>query len=1584
MKTAKKILSILLAVAIIFPTVFSSMGTSVQAADPTVNVSEESSESKEENKPAENNVENPTANNPPTTSSKEPVQDKSNLNNEKSDQVKKEEPSNSNKVTQDTNEKEELQSKEKEDNSQKEEEKDYPAMSLTANAGQVTVTLNAPEGSLPKGSKLTAHQVGNQYISAVKDTLESQGRSLSDAVAIDVTPIDKDGKEVQPKKAVFVTFSGTGLDLNAGDSVAVYRVADDASSVTPVSGGGSANSQSFTTNHFTIYVTGGSATQNPPGTNGNGTNNSQSTRYVLGPGKSVVLKTSHNYDNTNYWYIDAGQSYVSLDKNTHTVTNINTTSQDQSATIRWTRQGSNEYFYITAQADNKKTVNFNLQDAGASNFSVVDTQKVTPGSDATAPQEPDEKTVDGKKYTFSGWCSDEACTIPATLTNIQDNMEVYGKYVLNMYDIAFMFKDVDSADFVQEYISTVASGDDVIDAPTHADKKVEDISYTFIGWFTGEDCTQLATLTNIQKGATVYGKYVLKKHTVTFNLQDVGESAYTEVQKDDVESGNTVTPIEEPEEKQDLDGNTYVFSGWFKDEGCTIPASFDRITEDKDFYAKYILKEYKVTFMFQDADASTFTKEYESTVSSGSDVTDAPVHEDTDTHFFIGWCSNGECTTSADLTNIQSDMTVYGKYVKKVSLSYHPNTTDAVVMPDPNPVVVPEGSKVTLSTAARTGYKLLGWSTTEEGTAENTYDPDAEITINEDTMVYAQWEAEATVTLTYHKNYTTLPEEFAQEEVTANTTVQLIDERPERENYLFSGWAEDANADKPTYVPGAQYDVGVQDADLYAVWYPVPENINLGYETLTAFGNEIVTYDGKEHALEYKTVRDEYGTTAICGVKETDYNPTHGDYKYAGYVRVGNVGDDPSRHHIYAKVDGIVASGTDAGVYSTPIVAQLFTHNSSTNSFEPLKHGPNDEYDAYIAVLNGSLTINPVDVTFSTQGASKYYDGTPLTANGTASFKEYQEDIDQTFTPDGNTVTLVNGELLNVRASGSQTNKGTSINGFEVSWGNPSDAWGGDFPNSTAKQGNYNILTGELGTLEVMMNQVTYDDNAGSDTVTNMPVPNPDDSGATYKVSTTEPEREHYTFNGWSTEAGGSGDAYSPGDDYTFPSEVHSVTFYAQWTIDTHDVIYDPNGGTFDGKTTPTETTEEYGAEISIPEAAQKDNYVFQGWKAGDTTYQPDDDYTVTDNVTFVAQWSPEPRTITIDPNGGVYDGKETPTEVPSSYDAQINVPEAATRDNYIFRGWKAGDTTYQPNDPYTVTDDVTFVAQWKPKPRTITIDPNGGVYDGKETPTEVPTIYDALISVPEAATKDNYIFQGWKAGDTVYQPGDEYTVTDDVTFMAQWKPEPRTITVDPNGGSYNEKETPTEIPTSYDAKINVPEAPTRYNYIFKGWKSGDEIYQPGDEYTVADDVTFTAQWEAKSLVITYDPNGGAFRGTTEKTNIDCHTDDVITIAEAPTREGYTFLYWKGSEYHPGDKYTVKDSHTFVAQWKKNDDKKPKNPSNKAKKTKVKPKIKQKPATGDNLRQISYILLMFLSLCLIIAIVKADRKKNRFIKTNQK
>ena len=81
---------------------------------------------------------------------------------------------------------------------------------------------------------------------------------------------------------------------------------------------------------------------------------------------------------------------------------------------------------------------------------------------------------------------------------------------------------------------------------------------------------------------------------------------------------------------------------------------------------------------------------------------------------------------------------------------------------------------------------------------------------------------------------------------------------------------------------------------------------------------------------------------------------------------------------------------------------------------------------------------------------------------------------------------------------------------------------------------------------------------------------------------------------------------------------------------------------------------------------------------------------------------------------------------------------------------------------------------------------------------------------------------------------------------------------------------------------------------------------------------TPTPDPDGKKFTITYKLNGGTYDGGTNDIVETYDAGTVISIHEAPVREGYTFTYWKGSEYQPGDKYTVTEDHTFEAQWKEN------------------------------------------------------------------
>lgn len=114
---------------------------------------------------------------------------------------------------------------------------------------------------------------------------------------------------------------------------------------------------------------------------------------------------------------------------------------------------------------------------------------------------------------------------------------------------------------------------------------------------------------------------------------------------------------------------------------------------------------------------------------------------------------------------------------------------------------------------------------------------------------------------------------------------------------------------------------------------------------------------------------------------------------------------------------------------------------------------------------------------------------------------------------------------------------------------------------------------------------------------------------------------------------------------------------------------------------------------------------------------------------------------------------------------------------------------------------------------------------------------------------------------------------------------------------------------------------PQKEGYVFLGWEDEDGSIAASGQ-VIDTDRTFYAVFdkedentEEEEATITYILDGGSYNGSTEDIVESHHIGDIISIHEAPSREGYTFSYWMGSEYYPGDSYKVTGDHTFTAVW---------------------------------------------------------------------
>ncbi len=170
------------------------------------------------------------------------------------------------------------------------------------------------------------------------------------------------------------------------------------------------------------------------------------------------------------------------------------------------------------------------------------------------------------------------------------------------------------------------------------------------------------------------------------------------------------------------------------------------------------------------------------------------------------------------------------------------------------------------------------------------------------------------------------------------------------------------------------------------------------------------------------------------------------------------------------------------------------------------------------------------------------------------------------------------------------------------------------------------------------------------------------------------PTRTGYTFKFWSRE-GQNGDV-------TGQTVNGWTNLYAVWEKNTYTVTYTDgvNGEAFADQAYTAKYEDATPAFEGTPARA---GYKFLGW-------EPTVAETVTENVTYVAQWE---KLYTVTYTDGV-DGKAFKDDVHSDLEKDTPTPafsgDTPTRKGFVFDGWN-------PEVAETVTDNATYTAQWKP-----------------------------------------------------------------------------------------------------------------------------------------------------------------------------------------------------------------------------------------------------------------------------------------------
>lgn len=302
-------------------------------------------------------------------------------------------------------------------------------------------------------------------------------------------------------------------------------------------------------------------------------------------------------------------------------------------------------------------------------------------------------------------------------------------------------------------------------------------------------------------------------------------------------------------------------------------------------------------------------------------------------------------------------------------------------------------------------------------------------------------------------------------------------------------------------------------------------------------------------------------------------------------------------------------------------------------------------------------------------------------------------------------------------------------------------------------------------------------------------------------------------------------------------------------------------------------------------------------------------------------------NTYTIVFNGNGNTGGSTANKTGVKYTAATTLTaNGFTKTGYTFNGWNTAangtGTAYANSASVSKLSAVnggtaTLYAQWKANTYKMIYNPNGG----SGSSVNVSHSYNGSYTVKAANTfsRTGYTFTGWntKADGT----GVDYTAgatgtwstTSNITLYAQWKANSYKVTVNPNGGTYNNTTSRTEHSVVTGNSVTIAN-PVRKGYTFTGWtisgtpESFTDVTNGKILTVLTENITLTANWSQNEYTVTYNTNGGDSASTTKK----YHYGDAIDLDVTPQKNGYVFVGWGTSagSITPLVTYTMPDLAT--------------------------------------------------------------------------
>lgn len=427
--------------------------------------------------------------------------------------------------------------------------------------------------------------------------------------------------------------------------------------------------------------------------------------------------------------------------------------------------------------------------------------------------------------------------------------------------------------------------------------------------------------------------------------------------------------------------------------------------------------------------------------------------------------------------------------------------------------------------------------------------------------------------------------------------------------------------------------------------------------------------------------------------------------------------------------------------------------------------------------------------------------------------------------------------------------------------------------------------------------------------------------------------RTGYTFLGWYTASSG-------GTKISSTTKITgTVTYYAQWSINSYTLTYNVNGG---NAVSPASKSVQYGnAYGTLPTPTKSSTaeftYTFAGWftAASDGTQVTANTTMGASNTTIYAHWAATRRSYTIgyQTTYGSLNRTSQSVAYGSKGSCTLTMPSNDAQYTYTFQGWytaaNGGGTKVGSSltlETPTITGTVTYYAYVtrSTKSYTHTFNANGG---GTVSPSTITKAYNTALGTLPTVSRTGYTFVGWfdtSAASGGTQATTTTKVTGAKTWYARWSINSYTFTFNANGGNTPSS---TSITKTYNSEVGTlptctKNADNTYTYAFAGWFD-TSASSGGTQLTTTTKITSNKTWYArwtatyKNYTVTWNGNGG----TPSKSSSSFHYNDALGTLPTATRTGYTFKGWSTSASGSVNVSTttkVTGNVTYYAVWEIN------------------------------------------------------------------